>query len=175
MIQEIYDWLESRSGSPYDFREEIEEIELADAFLTPTDWFNTISITLDRLEDCIETINEYKDEIPDELPDYKAMKKLIIEETTRLLLIKLDEVKVRIGIKNVRVKNAEELITHLSMISKLIDICKNTKVENIISKISKFEEDNGYFLMDNFDITERDYSQLYSDITDVISDFEENE
>lgn len=175
MIQEIYDWLESRTGSPYDFREEISDLELADAFLSPTDWFNTISITISRLEDCIEDINKHKREIPDDLPDFEAMKRIIIIETTEQLLNKLDEVKSRIGIKAVRVKNTEELMTHLSVISTIIKLCKETKIENIIGKLTRFEEDHNWFLMDNFDITEKDYSQLYSDITDIIEEYSESE
>lgn len=175
MIQEVYDWLESRTGSPYDFRDEISELDISDAFLTPIDWYNEITITIDRLEECVEDINTHQDEIPDYLPNHVVMKKLMIEETTELLLQKLNEVKSRLGIKQVRVKDAYDLVRQCSMMSKIIDLCKNTKIGQIISVLTKFEEDNGNFLMDEFDITPKDYSQLYSDITDIVSDFEEND
>ena len=175
MIQEIYDWLESRTGSPYDFREEISEIDISDAFLTPIDWFNTISITIERLEECIDDINRFAREIPEDLPNSEDMKKLIIGEVTELMLAKLDEVKKRIGIKPLRVKNTKELLTHLSMLSKIIDVCKSSKIENIIADLTKFEEATGYFMMDNFDITERDYPQLYSDIIDIVEEFAEED
>lgn len=175
VIQEIYDWLESRTGSPYDFRDEISELDIADAFLTPVDWYNTITITLDRLEDCVEDINEHKDEIPDYLPSAQDIKKLIIEETCMLFMNKLNEVKQRIGIKETTINDVDDLTRQCYIISQVINLCKETKIGQIIVALRKFEEENEDYLLDNFDISERDYSQLYSDITDVVADFEENE
>jgi len=175
VIQEIYDWLESRTGSPYDFRDEISELDIADAFLTPVDWYNTITITLDRLEDCVEDINEHKDEIPDYLPSAQDIKKLIIEETCMLFMDKLNEVKQRIGIKETTINDVDDLTRQCYIISQVINLCKETKIGQIIVALRKFEEENEDYLLDNFDISERDYSQLYSDITDVVADFEENE
>jgi len=175
VIQEIYDWLESRTGSPYDFRDEISELDIADAFLTPVDWYNTITITLDRLEDCVEDINEHKDEIPDYLPSAQDIKKLIIEETCMLFMDKLNEVKQRIGITETTINDVDDLTRQCYIISQVINLCKETKIGQIIVALRKFEEENEDYLLDNFDISERDYSQLYSDITDVVADFEENE
>jgi hypothetical protein len=175
VIQEIYDWLESRTGSPYDFRDEISELDIADAFLAPVDWYNTITITLDRLEDCVEDINEHKDEIPDYLPSAQDIKKLIIEETCMLFMDKLNEVKQRIGIKETTINDVDDLTRQCYIISQVINLCKETKIGQIIVALRKFEEENEDYLLDNFDISERDYSQLYSDITDVVADFEENE
>lgn len=175
VIQEIYDWLESRTGSPYDFRDEISELDIADAFLTPVDWYNTITITLDRLEDCVEDINEHKGEIPDYLPSAQDIKKLIIEETCMLFMNKLNEVKQRIGIKETTINDVDDLTRQCYIISQVINLCKETKIGQIIVALRKFEEENEDYLLDNFDISERDYSQLYSDITDVVADFEENE
>ena len=175
VIQEIYDWLESRTGSPYDFRDEISELDIADAFLTPVDWYNTITITLDRLENCVEDINEHKDEIPDYLPSAQDIKKLIIEETCMLFMIKLNEVKQRIGIKETTINDVDDLTRQCYIISQVIELCKETKIGQIIVALRKFEEENEDYLLDNFDISERDYSQLYSDITDIVADFEENE
>lgn len=174
MIQEVYDWLESRSGSPYDFRDELSELELSEAFLSPGDWFNTISITIDRLEDCVDDINKFRYEIPEDLPDADDMKKQIIGETTEMILDKLDEVKQRIGIKASKVKNVNELTTQLSMICKMIDICKNAKIQDVMGLLSKFEEDHDFYMSDNFDITPKDYPQLYADIVDIIEEYEED-
>ena len=175
VIQEIYDWLESRTGSPYDFRDEISELDIADAFLAPVDWYNTITITLDRLEDCIEDINEHKDEIPDYLPSAQDIKKLIIEETCMLFMNKLNEVKQRIGITETTINDVDDLTRQCYIISQVINLCKETKIGQIIVALRKFEEENEDYLLDSFGISERDYSQLYSDITDVVADFEENE
>ena len=175
VIQEIYDWLESRTGSPYDFRDEISELDIADAFLAPVDWYNTITITLDRLEDCVEDINEHKDEIPDYLPSAQDIKKLIIEETCMLFMNKLNEVKQRIGIKETTINDVDDLTRQCYIISQVINLCKETKIGQIIVALRKFEEENEDYLLDSFGISERDYSQLYSDITDVVADFEENE
>ena len=175
VIQEIYDWLESRTGSPYDFRDEISELDIADAFLAPVDWYNTITITLDRLEDCVEDINEHKDEIPDYLPSAQDIKKLIIEETCMLFMNKLNEVKQRIGITETTINDVDDLTRQCYIISQVINLCKETKLGQIIVALRKFEEENEDYLLDSFGISERDYSQLYSDITDVVADFEENE
>lgn len=175
VIQEIYDWLESRTGSPYDFRDEISELDIADAFLAPVDWYNTITITLDRLEDCVEDINEHKDEIPDYLPSAQDIKKLIIEETCMLFMNKLNEVKQRIGITETTINDVDDLTRQCYIISQVIELCKETKIGQIIVALRKFEEENEDYLLDSFGISERDYSQLYSDITDVVADFEENE
>lgn len=175
VIQEIYDWLESRTGSPYDFREEISELDISDAFLSPVDWYNTITITLDRLEDCVDDINKHKYEIPDYLPSAADIKKLIIEETCMLFMNKLNEVKQRIGISESTINDVDDLTRQCYIISELIKLCKETKIGQIIAALRKFEEENENFLLDNFDITERDYAQLYSDITDIVADFEENE
>jgi hypothetical protein len=175
VIQEIYDWLESRTGSPYDFRDEISELDIADAFLAPVDWYNTITITLDRLEDCVEDINEHKDEIPDYLPSAQDIKKLIIEETCMLFMDKLNEVKQRIGITETTINDVDDLTRQCYIISQVIELCKETKIGQIIVALRKFEEENEDYLLDSFGISERDYSQLYSDITDVVADFEENE
>ena len=175
VIQEIYDWLESRTGSPYDFRDEISELDIADAFLAPVDWYNTITITLDRLEDCVEDINEHKDEIPDYLPSAQDIKKLIIEETCMLFMNKLNEVKQRIGITETTINDVDDLTRQCYIISQVINLCKETKIGQIIVALRKFEEENEDYLLDSFGISERDYSQLYSDITDVVADFEENE
>lgn len=175
MIQEVYDWLESRTGSPYDFRDEISEIDLSEAFLAPTDWYNTILLTISRLEDCIEDINEHSDEIPDDLPDAGDMKRMIIWETTALLLDKVNDVKEKIGIKVTNIKDTDDLTHQASMLSQIINICKQTKIEFIIKKLTSFEELYDNYMMDTFDITPRDYSQLYSDITDIVEEYEEDD
>ena len=175
VIQEIYDWLESRTGSPYDFRDEISELDIADAFLAPVDWYNTITITLDRLEDCVDDINEHRYEIPDFLPDADSIKKLIIEETCMLFMNKLNEVKQRIGIKETQINDVDDLTRQCYLLSQVIQLCKDTKIGQIIVALRKFEEENDNFLLDTYDIGEQDYAQLYSDITDIVADFEENE
>jgi len=88
---------------------------------------------------------------------------------------KLNEVKQRIGIKETTINDVDDLTRQCYLLSQVIELCKETKIGQIITALRKFEEENDNFLLDTYDIGEQDYAQLYSDITDIVADFEENE
>ena len=50
MYEEIILWLEGVSGIEYDFTEDLNDINISDAFITPVTWYNKISILMDKLE-----------------------------------------------------------------------------------------------------------------------------
>ena len=51
MLEELYNWLESYSGTSYDFSESFKEIDGDQAFLNPADWHYGMSFILKQLQD----------------------------------------------------------------------------------------------------------------------------
>jgi hypothetical protein len=162
MFEEIYIWLESYSGTSYDFDESIREISSDDAFNQPFDWSVGIDLILKQLDDACDVIDQYWRAIPTDLPDKNTMKKMLSRKTLEGLVANIRSVCGKLNIDAVRIDSVDQLKFIVVTLSELIDMLINHDPEEIMAKglFDQHEEDNNESFYRLLNVMKEDVPQL---------------
>lgn len=174
MYEEIILWLEGVSGIEYDFTEDLNDINISDAFITPVTWHNKISILMDKLETFTETVDEFGYSAPDNLPSPDKIKSIIVEYVINQLIGKLDDVKTKMNVSTKKIKSADMFTSQAFMISKLIQTCIDNQVGVIVKLLTIINEQYDDALLDMFGLTPNDYIDIHTTINDSKDMYEED-
>ena len=174
MYEEIILWLEGVSGIEYDFTEDLNDINISDAFITPVTWYNKISILMDKLETFTETVDEFGYSVPDNLPSPDKIKSIIVEYVINQLIGKLDDVKTKMSVSTKKIKSADMFTSQAFMISKLIQTCIDNQVGVIVKLLTIINEQYDDALLDMFGLTPNDYIDIHTTINDSKDMYEED-
>lgn len=180
MFEEIYIWLESYSGTSYDFDESVSEISADDAFTQPYDWSVGIDLILRQLDEACDTIDTYWRNIPTDLPDRNTMKRMLSQLTLEKLVANIKMVCGKLNIDPVRIDSIDKLKMVVVTLSELIDMLINHDPEEIMAKglFDQHESDNDDSFYQILSVMKEDVPQLsfnVRSIRDTYFDMQETE
>lgn len=180
MLLEIYLWLESRSGIPYNFEDQFAEL-MSDMVATdPNEWMISIRNIIDLTKDAIDVVNDYDDQIPDDLPSARKIKQMIADYTRtniRQIMIHAFGVLGLLPPESIPIAKLTTLWNMTAAISNLVNelIINFNNEESNNAWFEKYDENNDNIFTDNCGLTKYDIQQLALNIDSVREFHDEDE
>lgn len=177
MWQDIYNFLERYSGVSYDFSEELESISGYVAFIEPYQWHVGIMNILDELEDAIDIIDEFGDNLHEEMPNKKDLKKLLASYVLGKLVDNINYIKRNLNIDTTDICTYDDLENQIGVLGDLIDMLVSNSLDDILKHdlFTKYEEDeDGGGLVDVLGIHKNDMPSLSFIVTSIRENYFES-
>lgn len=158
MLGEIYLWLESRTGIPYDFDDDINKLSTDIIAIDPTTWALTIYNIIGLTYDALLSVDQYDQQIPPDFPSARKIKAMLAENT-------------RINLRSV-VKKAFQTLG--LVVPEFLDNAKLTTVRNIVTAlydlVTKLSEDNvdNINKTDWFDKYDENHNNVFTDDIGIV-------
>ena len=160
MLDELYVWLESYSGTSYDFAESFEEIQGDTAFVNPSDWRYGIEMIVSQMNDACDIIDKHKTAIPETMQNNVVCKRELTQTVINGIKRNIDEVCNRMLISHRRISTIDECSVMVVAIFELIDMIVDTDTSDIMAAFDKHEEENDNSFYELLNITRDDMTQL---------------
>lgn len=178
MWQEIYNFLERFSGVSYDFNEDLMYISGYKAFIEPYEWHSGITNILDNLEEAIDIIDQFGDELYEDLPNKKALKKLLASYVLSNLIANVNNIKRILNLDDSEnICCFDDLERQIDIISELIGLLVENTIDDVLKhdlfKKHEEDEDNDSFA-DILGINEKDMVNLSFTVTSIRDDYFES-
>lgn len=176
MFEEVYDWLEQWSGSPYDLTEEIELVSSDMAFTEPYCWKLTIGLIIDNLAEAIDIINTYGDNLPEELPSKGELVKVLTAYVLCELIDVVNHVKQQMNISNTDIKSVNDLYNNVTVLTDLIDMLTEHDMDEIIKDnlFEKYNEENDDMFTEVLDIYKNDLTNIHFAIDSIRENYSDS-
>jgi hypothetical protein len=170
-LQEIYSWFESRTGRSFDITESIGELKGSVIFTDPYTWYSGMQELIEHATDCIDTIDEFGNELPDYLPpqiEFKALMNSMFDGAVHVLV---NDVKRQIDLPQVTLSDTDELSLHIQTLHELVSMFIDCPQEKIGEAFQKYNEDNDDILTDDLEIHPGDLQEMYITIEGIRENF----
>lgn len=179
MWLELCIWLEKYSGVSYDFVEDFREIPKEMIFVDPYQWKVKLMNIIDRLGDVMEIIGQFKDDIPDYLPDEINMKSIITSFAVENLLFLINYAKQTLLIEETDIDSYDDLVNQIQYLTEFVsDVLIDSEVEEVQKKFTNLDEENDNYYTDTFGIRPADLTNMkftVDDIREIMSDLDDEE
>lgn len=180
MLSEIYLWLESRSGIPYNLE---DEIAILNSDIIATDnvtWMIKIRNVIDLTKDAIETVNDYEDQIPDDFPNARQIKALIADyarNNVRMVMIKAFRTLGMDAPDGIEQFTLVDLWNMTKTMNDLVDELATNDIDDVIKSqwFDKYDEDHNNILTEIAGIYKQDITNISYAIRDIREYHEEDE
>ena len=172
MLPEIYLWLESRTGIPYNFEEDIETLSTDLIGYDPATWTLTIYNIIGLTKGALDAVDEYDDQIPDDLPSARKMKSYIAEYTRSSLRGVIKTAFQTLGLVVPECVSDAKLTTIRNMTAALNDLVIKLSEDNVdnINKtdwFDKYDENHDNVFTDDMNINKQDLINIQIAINGV--------
>ena len=183
MDEEIYLWLESRSGETFDVDDKINSLLVNDLIVTDTDqWEFALSGILTTMNNCLNAIDEHWREIPDNLPSRTSMKNLYYGHVMNGINTILQKAFSAIGLdvpsrlSDVSVIQLSSLINACNTLLDLIRALKDNTVDDLIRAnwYEKYEDEHDEALMSQLHVARQDLANISFAIATVNEIYSDN-
>ena len=141
MWLELYAWIESFVAVSFDPTDVLEVATTDLAFLDPFGWKSNMDIAIDDVMELLNTFEEHRQEAPDSLGDMNELKSDYSHQIIGEIIDKVNSVKTHLNLEINKIKGLDGLRSNISLISNLIEYCRENDMETAISS-EKFEEFN---------------------------------
>lgn len=172
MLDEIYLWLESRTGIPYNFEDEIKELE-TDIIATDTaTWSLSIYNIIGLTHDAVEAVNDYEDQIPPNFPSSRKIKGMIAENARITLRSVIKTAFQTLGLV-VPDEIATSKLTDIRNMTAALNDLVNKLMEDTVDNINKtdwfdnYDENHNYIFTDDIGIAKQDLTNIQIAITSI--------
>ena len=168
-FEELFIWLESFAGVPFDFREDLNTLSQYDAFVDPFDWRVSLANIFTNLDNALDIIDEHKRDMPDTFPPYADVKRELTRSTISIIFDNVKQTLSMIGVDMDDVNSLDDLKASILAASELIEMC----IKNDLDMIKKdnlyeaHEDDSDNSFAKVLDVHERDLNQMYEIITSL--------
>ena len=168
----IYEWLDQKAGVSYDPNEDLNSIINDVAFTDPFFWCMKISFILDDMDNAIETVDEYHNELTEELPPREKLKKGIEENIISHLSSNINSVKQKLGLSINPITDAESVLENATTLRDLIMSLSSFTIEELQKRgwFDEYEEQTDNALSETLEIHKNDLI----DISQTIETIREN-
>ena len=160
MLEELYNWLESYSGTSYDFSESFKEIDGDQAFLNPADWHYGMSFILKQLQDACDIIDQFRTAIPENMQNNIVCKRALTQTVIDGIRKNIDDVCNRMMLTHEKVVTIDQCSTMLITLYELIEMIIGTETGEIMKQYDQHEEDNDNSFFNLLNIERDDMTQL---------------
>lgn len=174
MTQEIYDFFERYAGVSYDFDEDLNNISGYVAFIEPYQWHSGISEILTNLEEAIDCIDEFGDNLGDEMPSKRDLKKIVAREVLEKLFDNINNVKRNLCIEITDISSYDDLEKQVGLLGDLINMLVSNSLDEILGHdmFNEYEnDDDGGGLHDILGISEGDMPNMSLIVTSIREDY----
>ena len=174
MWQDIYDFLERFSGVSYDFQEDLDNISGYKAFIEPYEWHSGIMLILENLEEALDIVDEFGDELYEDLPNKRDLKKIIATYVLSKLIKNINDIKKVLNIEPTDICNFDDLENQIGILGALIDMLISNSLDDILKHdlFDKYEEDSdGGGFVDILGIHKNDMASLSFIVTSIREDY----
>lgn len=172
MTTEIYLWLESRTGIPYNFEDDISLLSTDIIAMDPATWSLTIYNIISLTKDAIDAVDEYDDQIPPDFPSARKIKALIAEYTRDSLRRVIRTAFLTLGLV-VPDEIADAKLTTIRNITAAFNDLVIKLSEEPVDKINKtdwfdkYDEDHNNVFTDDICIVKQDLINIQVAITGI--------
>ena len=168
---DIFIFLERYSGVTYDFDDDLKSIEGNEIFIDTYHWKETIDMTLERLEDALDCLDDFGDDLPDYLPGKLELKKFISNSVLTKIMRNVNNVKRILGIKITGFDGYDGLTEQVYNISELVSAMVDSTVEDVM-KSDIFESDGDEdSIVEALDIHKRDIPVMCMTVRSIREDY----
>lgn len=176
MWDEVNAWVEQYSGVEFDLPFYMNLLKNDAIFVSPSQWRNNLSITLDRLSDLIDIIDERGKDLPETLPSRSELKKLITSDVLTEIIDVLNDAKQKLNIEPTIIRTFKTLEKHVDALCDLIQALSEHTMEWLLKHewFDEYEDINNDFLHDTFGIVKGDLSNMQFTVNDIIQIHEED-
>lgn len=171
---DIYIFLERHSGLSYDFSDEFSRIGGYEIFINPYEWIETVDLILENLEDALECIEDWSDEIPDYMPGKDDLKKIMSESILSLIIKNINDTKRTLGIDRTTINGYDNLFNQAHLLAELVTLINESTIDDIIKSDifnSDKDEDN---IVNIFNIHKRDIPNMCITVRSIRNDYFES-
>lgn len=177
MWQEIFNFLERYSGVSYDFSEDFSKISGNVLFIEPYQWKVTVNSILKQLEEALDCVEEYGDNLSDEMPSKKDLKKIIASYVLGELIKNINHIKRILNIDDIDISDFDDLQHQIELLFDLVDILVNNSLDEIL-KNNMFEEyeddDDGGGFVEVLGLHKNDMPNLSFTVLSIREDYFES-
>lgn len=165
MLSEIYLWLESRSGIPYNLEDEVTDLDSDIVALDSITWMIGIRNIIDLTKEAIDVVSEYADQIPDNLPTVRQIKSMIGDYARNNVRKVMKKAFNTIGINPPDEIMSFNLNTMWNMATAMNDMVSELTTNDIDDVIKsgwfdKYDEDHNNILTETMGIFKQDMSNI---------------
>lgn len=174
MNQEIYDFFERYAGVSYDFDDDLANISGYKAFIEPYEWHAGITTILENLQEALDIIEEFGDNLHEDMPDKVSLKKIVASYVLRGLILNINNIKNILNIDAADISSYDDLENQIGLIGDLIDMLISNSLDDIIKHdlFDKYEEDeDGGGFVDVLGIHKNDMPNLSFTVTSLREDY----
>lgn len=174
MDQEIYDFFERYAGVSYDFTDEFASISGYTAFIEPYEWYSEIVEILNDLQDALDVIEEFGDNLQEDMPSKIDLKKIVASYVLGELIKNINNVKKNLNIDITDISSYDDLENQIAIIGDLLEILISNSLDDILKYdlFDKYEEDeDGGGFADVLGISKSDMPNLSFIVSSIREDY----
>ena len=139
MLPELYAFFERFAGVSFNFDDLYEVIDGYTAFIEPYLWQTCINEIIDGLEEAMNVVEQFGDDLNDDMPDKSDAKKLIATDVIGHLVKNVNDIKKILNIERTDINDYDELEMHIYTLGNLIKMLIDNSLDDIL-KQQLFEE-----------------------------------
>lgn len=133
MWEQIYDFFTRYTGVSYDFYGDIQSIKEHVPYVSPRIWKMRIELILKNLNDAMDCIEEYGDNLTDDMPSKSDLKKIVAQYVLGSLVKNLNEIKQALHIDNTDLSNLEDYENQVEWMRSLLAMLAENSLDEILS------------------------------------------
>ena len=176
MWEQIYDFFTRYSGVSYDFSSDIQGITGDVAFISPRIWSMKIELILKNLDNAIDVIDEFGDNLTDDMPSKSDLKKIVAQYVLRALLKNLNDIKQALHIDITDITGLEDYENQVELMATLLVMLVENSLDDILSKDlfeteSKDDEEDDNQFVEIFGLHKNDVPNLSMTVQSIRQDY----
>lgn len=133
MWEQIYDFFTRYTGVSYDFNLDLQTINDYVPYISPRIWKTRIELILKNLNDALDCIEEYGDNLTDDMPSKSDLKKIVAQHVLGALVKNLNDIKQALHIDNTDLNNLEDYENQVELMRTLLTMLAENSLDDILT------------------------------------------
>lgn len=134
MLPELYAFFEKFAGVSFNFDDLYETIDGYTVFIEPYVWQTCINDIVDGLDDAMNVIEQFGDDLNDDMPDKDDAKKLIATEIISHLVKNVNDIKKILNIERTDINGYDDLEMQLFALGSLVKMLVDNSLDDILKQ-----------------------------------------
>lgn len=161
MLEEIYLWLESRTGIPYNFEDDIKLLSSDIIAVDPSTWTLKIYSIIGLTYDALSAVDQFDQQIPPDFPSARKIKSMIAEYTRINLRLVVKKAFQTLGLIAPEELSNAKLTTVRNMVAAMNDLVLKLTEQTVdeLNKtdwFDKYDENHNNVFTEDLEIAKQD-------------------
>ena len=173
----LFEWLEQKTGVSYDLNDAMSDIDGDVAFSEPFFWYINISFIIEDMENAIQAVEDFRNELTEDLPSKTKIQKFIENEYIRRLTENINNVKKQLGMAITPIRDAADVATNVTALYELISTMETVSIENLKTRewFDKYDEENDNVLTDVLELHQNDLIDIHQTIETIVESLNDDD